>query len=601
MMAVLTALARRVGWLYALVLVGLFLRYLWHNALLVPSLDQWSSTYQIVVAAYDGQIDWQRIFAPHIGHRIVIPHLIALLGASLTRWDVRFDLVVNTILIAGSVLLVLALFHHSRLLKLAGFVAALIVALLTTPVQFFNQAYGFQLCISLMMISLYAFAYALSRRGPALSTWAIGAVAAPVAGWSFMAGNLLWPLVPAGMWLSGERRWRIYALWLLWAAANAAVYLWGYQLSAAPSGQFIRPALPAFLLSYLGGIFSSHLDPLQTLALQNPDQAQILGAIGLALLALTLTIGFASRGLSLKRAAPWLVLIGCAVGTGFMLYLGRSLTLTTVISSRYTTLSLPFWIGLLGLLMTVVTSTTISQRWRLLALRAGLLAAPLLLFLFVFTAYRFTFFDLERNVSSNCLLTPDAAPDCPDRILRLPRVTDDDRAALIAQIDGLRQRRLSLYGARYLPDLRAVPLANALPVGGVSWQVQRIGDPIYPVLFMRAPAQVEQRVYVPDTFERVVLHTAIYVPPSNTIPETGDPALADGAGFAIWIIDEAGAETLGYAGIYVPDTDAAPIPVTIDLTPYRGQRVTIRYGTEPRAHPDYDWAMWIEPRLSEVE
>jgi hypothetical protein len=596
MKVLLTTLAQRVGWLYALALIALFARYLWDNALLVPGLDQFLSTYRLVFAAFDGQLTWEQLTTPHMGHRILIPNLIALFGAMLTRWDVRFDLVINTLLIAGCAALVLTLFHHGRLPRLLGFTAVLAIALITTPVQFFNQIYGFQICIWLMMLSLYAFAYALLRSGPSRLTWLVGAGGAFIAAWSFLAGHLLWALVPVGMWLAGERRRNAYALWLLWAGFNLGLYLWGYSQPPSPSDA-LRPALPAFLLAHLGGSFSSDLNPLQTLALQNPDQAQIVGLIGLALLTLTLAIGFTSRGLTLRQAAPWLILIGFAIGTGIMLYLGRSLSLSLVISSRYTTLAIPFWIGLLGLMLTVMTTPGISQRLRLIVLRVGLLAAPLLLFLFSHTLYRFTFFDLQRTMSIICLLTPDVASDCPDRILRFPRVTAEERAALSEQIEGLRQRRLSLYGARYLPDLHILPFSAMLPEGSASWQVQRIDETIYPVLFMPRLSRVEQRLYVPDTFERVSLETAAYIPPLEQILETGDPAQVDGAGFAIWIIDETGTETLGYAGIYVPGQNHAPIPVTIDLTPYQGQRVTIRYGTEPRTHPDFDWAMWLDPHL----
>lgn len=599
MKTVLTGLAQRIGWLYALALTALFVRYIWHNALLAPSLDQWLATYPLVVAAFDGQINLADVVQTYMGHRHTIPNLIALLGASLTRWDVRFDLFVNILLIVGCVVVVLALFHRSRLPALLGFTAVAVIAILTTPAQFFNQVFGFQICIMLMMLALYGCAYALAWRGPTRSTWLVASAAALVATWSFVAGNLLWVLVPIGMWLAGERRWGRFALWTGFAALNIGLFLWGYPPPAAmQSTSFTRPPLPAFLLTFLGGIFSSDLNPLQTLALQNPDQAQIAGLIGLALLTLTLVIGFAGHTLSTRQAAPWLLLIGFAVGSGFMLYLGRALNLNLVISSRYITLSIPFWIGLLGLMLTVGTAPTLSQQWRDVLLRAGLLAAPLLLFLFIYTMYRFTFFDMQRNLLSICILVPDSLPDCPDRILRLPRVTAEDRAALLEQIEGLRQRRLSLYGMRYLPDLRDVPLLNMLPEGSTSWQIQRINEAISLVLFMRPPSRVEQRVYVPDSFDRVSLETAIYIPPAETIPESGDPALSDGAGFAIWILDEAGVETLAYAGIYVPDQNGAPVPVAIDLTPYRGQRVTIRYGTEPREHPDFDWAMWVEPHLS---
>ncbi|MCS7070760.1 MAG: hypothetical protein NZM00_04590, partial [Anaerolinea sp.] len=285
MRTVLTGLAQRIGWLYALALIALFVRYIWHNALLAPSLDQWLATYPLVVAAFDGQIDLADVVQTYMGHRHTIPNLISLLGASLTRWDVRFDLFVNILLIVGCVVLVLALFHRSRLPALLGFTAVAVIAILTTPVQFFNQVFGFQICIMLMMLALYGCAYALAQRGPARSTWLVASAATLVATWSFVAGNLLWVLVPIGMWLAGERRWGRFALWAGFAALNVGLFLWGYPpLAAMQSIDFTRPPLSAFLLTFLGGIFSSDLNPLQTLALQNPDQAQIAGLIGLALL-----------------------------------------------------------------------------------------------------------------------------------------------------------------------------------------------------------------------------------------------------------------------------------------------------------------------------
>lgn len=598
MMVVLTALARRVGWLYALVLCGLFVRYLWDNALLVPGIEHWWLEYPLVIGAIDGTLDWTALLAPYAQHRLLVPHTLSVVGALLTDWDIRFEVGINVVLIAVCVVAVIGLYRRSRLPALYGFAGVLLIGLLLSPVQFFNFVLGFQKCIWLIMAPLYVCAYSVARWGPTRLAWGIGALGSLIAAWSFVAGNLLWVLTPVALWLAGERRWRRFALWFVLAGLSTILYLWGNSVGAGGNTLATSPPPVLLVLTFLGGIASSHLDPLQTLVAQNTDQAQIIGIIGVILMVLTLAIGFAARSLTLKRVAPWLMLIGFAIGSGVMLYLGRRNTLENVISSRYVTLAIPFWIGLFGLIVTVASATEAQARLRNLTIRLGVLAAPLLIGLSVHTAYRFYFFDMQRDLSSQCLLLPDVLPDCTSLLVRAPRTGDAQQDQVLAVIDGLRQRRLSLYATRYLPDLRAVPLVNALPPGGASWQVQRIDETIYPVLFMRAPVQVEQRVYVPDTFERVQLDTAIYMPPADTIPETGDPALADGAGFAIWITDEGGIETLGYAGIYVPGSDNAPIPVTIDLTPYRGQRVTIRYGTEPRAHPDFDWSMWVEPRLS---
>jgi uncharacterized protein (DUF2147 family) len=74
----------------------------------------------------------------------------------------------------------------------------------------------------------------------------------------------------------------------------------------------------------------------------------------------------------------------------------------------------------------------------------------------------------------------------------------------------------------------------------------------------------------------------------------------NGVRFAVLIKPEGAADFVQVAqAVFNPVApNQAPImPIRVDLEPYRGQEITLRYLTDPRNDKTYDWSVWVDPRV----
>lgn len=589
--------------LYAAVPILLTLVLIWNQGLLTPAYDELYIVQPIIVQARAGDLPVSAIVQAYNGQRIPIPLLITTAFALVTGWDVRADLVFNVILIGSICALAIATWRQQRLPIYGGAMWVLLLSLLLTPVQFINFTFGFQKCIWLMMLGVYGSAYAAARWPGRSVAWVIGALSAFVATWSFLSGHVLWIVIPVGLWLSGERRWRPFALWLAFAAANIVLYLIGYTVSDTPvetaPSLLAQGRLLVFPLTFLGGPFSGDISPLVSIGAQDTTQSALIGLLGVVGLLLALGGGLVNKTLNLRRAAPWLMLILFSLGCAAMIVLGRALEPKDTITSRYATLALPFWIGLAGLLLQTVSGLTALARWRSGVIVLGALTLPVLLGTFALTFHNFAAIDTERDRMLQCLLTLDG-PDCAAALIGEDAAVELGDDLVIERVRELRSLGLSAFGQPALVDLQSAAIqADADGGSGMTWEVYRIGTTITPVLLMYPPAQADIRIYVPDALAAPMLSSAITMPHPQLIPGDGNRLLADGADFSLTVIDEAGQMQTVFTGGIDPTEEADPIPFSVDLTEYRGQIITLRFATDARSTADYDWALWVDPRVGE--
>lgn len=588
---------------YAAVPIIIALALIWQKGLLTPAYDELYIVQPIVVQARAGDLPAGAIVQAYNGQRIPIPLLITTAFALVTGWDVRADLVFNVILIGIVCALAIATWRQQRLPIYNGAIWVLLLCLLLTPVQFINFTFGFQKCIWLMMLGVYGSAYAAARWPGRSLAWVIGALSAFVATWSFLSGHVLWIVIPIGLWLSGEQRWRPFALWLAFAAANIVLYLIGYTVSDTPvetapslleQGRFL-----IFPLTFLGGPFSGDISPLVSVGAQDTTQSALIGLLGVLLLLVTLGGGVVSKTLDLRRAAPWLMLILFSLGCAAMIVLGRALEPKDTITSRYATLALPFWIGLIGLLLQTLGGKTALARWRSGVIVLGALTLPVLLGTFTLTFYNFAAIDTERDRMLQCLLALDG-PDCASALIGEDAAVELGDDLVIERVRELRALQLSAFGLPALVDLQSAAIQpNADGGSGMTWEVSRIGSAVTRVLLMYPPAQADIQIYVPDALAAPRLSSAIYMPHPQFIPGEGNRLLADGADFTLAVIDESGQMQTVFTGGIDPAEEADPIPFSVDLADYRGQIITLRFMTDARANSEYDWALWVDPRVSE--
>lgn len=587
---------------YAVVPIIIALALIWEEGLLTPAYDELYIVQPIVLQARAGDLPASALFQAYNGQRIPIPLLITTAFALATDWDVRADLVFNVILIGSVCALAIATWRQQRLPIYSGALWLLLLSLLLTPVQFINFTFGFQKCIWLMMLGVYGSAYAAARWPGRSLAWGIGALSAFVATWSFLSGHVLWFVIPIGLWLSGERRWRPFALWLAFAAANIALYLIGYTVSDTPvetapsllaQGRFL-----VFPLTFLGGPFSGDISPLVSVGAQDTTQSLLIGLLGLLLLLLALGGGVVSKTLDLRRAAPWLMLILFSFGCAAMIVLGRALEPKDPITSRYATLALPFWIGLAGLLLQTLGGLTALARWRSGVIVLAALTLPVLLGTFALTFHNFAAIDTNRDRMLQCMLTLDG-PDCVSELIGDDAAVELGDDLVIERVRELREQRLSVFDLPVLSDLGAAAIQTGDGASdSMTREVFLIGGAITPVLRMRPPAQADMQVYVSDMLSALTLSSAIYMPHPQFIPGEGSRLLADGADFSLAVIDESGQMQTVFTASFDPTVQTDPIPFSVDLVDYRGQIITLRFVTDPRSTADYDWALWVEPRLT---
>ncbi|MCS7072312.1 MAG: DUF2079 domain-containing protein, partial [Anaerolinea sp.] len=399
------------------------------KAIIVPAYEDLYVVQPIIMQALAGDLPLQAIVQSYNGQRHAIPILITTLFALVSGWDVRVDLVFNGILIAIISALVIATWRAQHLPTYHGAVIAFLLFLLLTPVQFINLAFDFQKCIWLMMLGVYGSAFAAARWPRRALAWVIGALCAFMATWSFLAGNLLWIVIPVGLWLAGERRWGRFALWAGLAVLNISLYLINYTLSDTPVE--IAPPLLAhgrlivFPLMFLGGPFSGHLNLLLPVEAQDVTQSALIGLLGMTLLVIALFSGLKGKTFNRQRTAPWFILILFSFGCAAMITFGRALDPKDTITSRYTTLALPFWIGLAGLAAQMLLPLFARPRWRRGMIALAALTLPVLVGTFALTFHKFTAIDTQRDRALQCALTlTQDGPDCAALLIGADAVID---------------------------------------------------------------------------------------------------------------------------------------------------------------------------------
>ncbi len=310
----------------------------------VPVWDQWAFA-PLVGDAFEGTLDWSRIWAQHNEHRVVLPRLLLLGLASLSRWDVRWELATNFVLAAATLLLLVALLRATvgRSQPDAVPWLVLVASCLTfSPAQSENWMWGWQVGIFLETAIVTGIAVVLSRwRGG----WP-GLVLVVVLGWagalSFASGLVLLVLVPAAVLVHPvlrpwRRRLAQTAVALLLGMGLLALYLYGYRRPPhhpAPLQVLDVPrAYGEYVLAYVGS----------SLGLYDVWIAIYWGVVGIALLA-------AGGGWLVARGcwpilAPWAFLAAHALGSGAITAVGRGgFGALQALVPRYVTISAPLWL-----------------------------------------------------------------------------------------------------------------------------------------------------------------------------------------------------------------------------------------------------------------
>jgi len=245
-------------------------------------------------------------------------------------------------------------------------------------VQWENWVWGWQMSVMLCALMSLATSFLVARGADSPRRLAGAMACATIATYSFASGLMLWVSQLPGVWVTaGARRRAHTAAWLAAGAAVYATYFYQFERpyqapisSNFTSLQALR-ALITYVFTYVGTPVGSY----------GADASTAAGAIGVALLG---ALAFRLRALRDDPAYRLPILIALqTLATASVSGLGRAyMGVEQAMSSRYTTLSLPFWCAILFLAALWWQTAPASAPWRWRALRAvtaGLIAGALTL------------------------------------------------------------------------------------------------------------------------------------------------------------------------------------------------------------------------------
>jgi hypothetical protein len=337
---------RWVCFLLGLLPIAVILRLISRYAVNVPWGDEWSLV-PLIRKSYEHQLTLADLFRQHNEHRIVIPKLIYLGFAQWTHWNVVAEMLFSVLLCcatsAGIYLLLERTVSGTSRKRLLLW--ALINLLIFAPVQAENWLWGFQLQMFIPNLCLVGCLVLLTSRLADAHKIIGAALVATIATFSFGGGVLLWPVIVLYLLFTRERaRWLI--VWIAGCVAVVLVYFVGYQRAAIAGPELgNRFDHLVYFASFLGIALSR-----SSLSTNAAVTTALIGAI--AFLVYLIAFWLCSK-LSIKArvsVAPWLALGGYAIASAA---LAASIRVSggpqQALNSRYATISLNLYVGLIGL------------------------------------------------------------------------------------------------------------------------------------------------------------------------------------------------------------------------------------------------------------
>jgi len=345
----------------------------------VPLWDEWQLALRLD-HLYAGTLTFREFWDQHNEHRPMFPILILLAIARLTDWDVRWEIAANVVVGIG--IFVVYCIHLRGAWRARGGVPLWLVpplsGLVFSTVQWENWVWGWQLQIWLCALMALATSVLVAEGAGDRRRLAGAMACAIVATYSFASGLMVWVSQAPGVWLTaGARRRAHLAAWLGVGAVVYATYFYRFErpYQAPMRANFASVeafrALVTYAFTYLGTPVGSYGTTASTVS----------GGVGVVLL-----VALVIRLRALRNDPAYLVpvLIALqALATASVSALGRAyMGVEQAMSSRYTTLSLPFWCAILFLATLWWRTAPTSGTWRWRTLRfvtAALVAGALTL------------------------------------------------------------------------------------------------------------------------------------------------------------------------------------------------------------------------------
>jgi hypothetical protein len=353
----------------------------------VPYFDQWD-TARLFVHLAEGSLSFTHLFAQQIEFRQFFPHLLFLALGTITRWNVRYEMLVSLLL---ACLVSFNIYRISRV-TITGAEKRLWLLvgtnlLIFSPVQYETWLLGIQVvylapiaCLTTCLSIVYT---SLSLKAKVM----IGALLSIVSTFSSANGVLCWVLVLPVLLVVCD--WRkpfipfLIAGWVALCLLSVSFYLYGYRTPEWHPGPTESLGHPARALAYLAAFLGAPLAPGSGIPqLVTAILIGTLASIFFAGACAYLWVRFGDR--SLRRRMIVFIMIGAySLGTGLMVTPARLwLGIPQALSPRYSTFSLYLLVSLIYLAPIVLEHARangyLPHRVRTAPLASAVVAALLL-------------------------------------------------------------------------------------------------------------------------------------------------------------------------------------------------------------------------------
>ncbi|PYL05590.1 MAG: hypothetical protein DME34_11085 [Verrucomicrobia bacterium] len=324
----------------------------------VPWGDEWSLV-PLIRKSYEHQLTLTDLFRQHNEHRIIIPKLIYVGFAQWTHWNVVAEMFFSVLLCcaisAGIYLLLERTLPGPARKRL--FLWALINLLIFAPVQAENWLWGFQLQMFIPNLCLVGCLVLLTSRLGDAHKMSGAALLATIATFSFGGGVLLWPVIALYL-LFTRKRARWLTVWSAGFVAVALVYFVGYERASIPGPELgNRFDHLVYFTSFLGIALSR-----SSLSTNAAITTALIGAIAFLLFLIAGCVFFKLPLKTRVSAGPWLALAAYATGSAALAACMRvSAGPQQALNSRYATISLNLYVGLIGMVAIAARSARAAE------------------------------------------------------------------------------------------------------------------------------------------------------------------------------------------------------------------------------------------------
>jgi hypothetical protein len=369
---------------------------LWFTSGDVPRADEWDTPGAYLLAHANGSATFGQLFQQHNESRVVFAQLLAGFIADHWGWNQHVFHALNWLLLVATALLFVGVVARTwpaeeRGSHSAVMVLCLAVGLIFIPTQWRNLlASGQIVTIAIPCLLLAGLSVNLATHLPAWQRYACAGACALVACFSYINGLMLWFLLwPAPLVLlrHGRARFRASELpatlvYFAVALATIAAYLASYHRPPGHPSLATGLGIPLRSLLFAASLLCGPILPerVDHWFLEGRPLPLLLcgGLAGICcLLAAVYLIRswrrFASREF-LLRAFPFLVLVAYSAAAALPIGFARSPLGRLGNLSRYSTIAIPAWLGLAGLVAALERSGRPADERRILRPLALVLA-----------------------------------------------------------------------------------------------------------------------------------------------------------------------------------------------------------------------------------